>query len=257
MAQDQLASDVLYTQQVYRATERAMSRAASAVHADLNHGLNTLATITCVAPFVGLLGTLWAIGFETFFGLGTDKYTALAMVARGISRACVPTALGLLVGLHSLWAHRYLRGRLSDFDGEVEEAPLGLINQLALAFGRLRPSCSVESVSHSLPYLEAYSPDSSADRKHKRLVALIASASVLVAWCLQVLAYFLLDATPLNSAISAGIRSIVVVFCCACLPAYAVCVDLLHRKPSGVAPIAAALCLLWSVAGLLFPAIRF
>jgi biopolymer transport protein TolQ len=105
MAEDQLASDILYTKQVYRATERAMERAASAVHADLKHGLNTLATITCVAPFVGLLGTLWAIGFDTFFGIGTDKYTALAMVARGISRACIPTALGLFVGLHSLWAY--------------------------------------------------------------------------------------------------------------------------------------------------------
>ena len=257
MGQDQVATEVLYTRQVYRATERAMERAASAVHADLKHGLNTLATITCVAPFVGFLGTLWAIGFDTFFGLGTDKATGLAMVARGISRACVPTALGLLVGLHSLWAYRYLCGRLSDFDREMEEAPLSLINHLALAFGRLRPPCSVESVSHSLPYLEAYSPDSNADKRYKRRVALMVFASLLVAWCLQVVAYFLVDAVPLNSAIPAGVRSIAVVFCCACLPAYAVWVDLLHRKPSGVTPIAAALCLLWCVAGLFFPAIRF
>jgi hypothetical protein len=139
----------------------------------------------------------------------------------------------------------------------MAEAPLSLINQLALAFGRLRPSCSLESVSHSLPYLEAYSPDSNADDSYKRRIALVAFSSILVAWCLQVVAYFLLDAIPLNSAIFAALRSIVVVFCCACLPAYAVWVDLLHRKPSGVTPVAAALCLLWCVAGLLFPAIRF
>lgn len=234
-----------------------MGRAASAVHADLKHGLNTLATITCLAPFVGFLGTLWAIGFDTFFGLGTDRYTGLAMVARGISRACVPTALGLLVGLHSLWAYRYLWRHVSEFDREMEEAPLSLINQLALAFGRLRPPCSRENVTYSFPYLEAYAPDSSADNRHKPRVASMVVASLLVAWCLQVVAYFLLDAIPLNAAISAGVRFIAVVFCCACLPAYAVWVDLLHRKPSGVAPIAAALCLLWCVAGLLFPAIRF
>jgi len=257
MAEDQLASDILYSKQVYRATERAMERAASAVHADLKQGLNTLATITCVAPFVGLLGTLWAIGFDTFFGIGTDKYTALAMVAKGISRACVPTALVLFVGLHSLWAYQYLRDRLSGFDREMSEAPLSLINQLALTFGRLRPSYSLESVSHSLPYLEAYSPDSNADNSYKRRIALVAVSSVLVAWCLQVGAYFLLDTIPLNSAIFAGLRSIVIVFCCACLPAYAVWVDLLRRKPSGVIPLAAALCLLWCVAGLFLPAIRF
>ena len=116
---------------------------------------------------------------------------------------------------------------------------------------------SVESVSHSVPYLEAYSPDSNADKRHKRRVALMVFASLVVALCLQFVAYFLLDAIPLKSAISAGVRSIAVVFCCACLPAYAVWVDLLHRKPSGVTPIAVALCLLWCVAGLFFPAIRF
>lgn len=257
MAHDQEANDLLYTEQVYRATERAMERAASSVHDDLKHGLNSLATIMCVAPFVGVLGTLFAIGFDTFLGLGTDKSTGLAMAARGISRACVPTALGLLVGLHSLWAYRYLQDRLADFDREMAEAPLGLINQLARAFGRLRPACSIEGFSHLLPYLEAYSPDLSGDEKNKRRSALIASTLVLVALCLQVAAYFQLDTIPLTSAVSAGVHTIAVIFCCACLPAYAVWVDLLHRKATGVPLIAAALCLCWCALGLFFPAIKF
>jgi hypothetical protein len=234
-----------------------MGRAASVAHEDLKQGLNTLATIASIAPFVGILGTLWAIGFDTFFGLGTEKSTALGMVAEGISRACVPSALGLLVGLQSLWAYRYLRGRLADFDREMADAPLSLINQLAPHFGRLRPASPIEGVGHSLPYLEAYSPDLDADRKHERRTALVALTLVLVAWCVQVVAYFELDAVALSSAISAGVRSVVVKFCCSCLPAYAVWVDLLHRKTTGVALIAAALCLSWCAAGLFFPAVRF
>jgi hypothetical protein len=257
MAHGQPESDVLYTKQVYRETERAMERAASAVHDDLKHGLNTLATITCIAPFIGVLGTVWAIAGDTFFGLGTDRYTALAMVARGLSRACVPTALGLLVGLHSLWAYRYLQGRLADFDREMAEAPLSLINQLALAFGRLRPPCSIEGIGHPLPYLEAYSSDLSADKKYKRRTALITLSLVTVAWCLQVVVYFQFDAVPLQSAISAGVRSIGVIFCCACFPAYAVWVDLLHRKATGVVLLAAVLCLFWCAIGLFFHAVRF
>ncbi len=228
MEHERKASDVLSAAQVFRATERAMGRAASVAHEDLKEGLNTLATIASIAPFVGMLGTLWAIRFDTFFGLGSSESDALAMVAEGISRACVPTALGLLVGLQSLWAYKHLRGRLADFEREMADAPLGLVNQLALHFDCLRPASPIEGVSHSLPYLEAYSPDLGADRKYERRTALIALTLVLVTWCVQVVAYFTLDAVPLNSAMSAGVRSVVVTFCCSCLPAYAVWVDLLH-----------------------------
>ena len=41
------------------------------------------------------------------------------------------TALGLPVGLASLWWRRYLTGRVEVFDGEMRAASLGLINQLA------------------------------------------------------------------------------------------------------------------------------
>ncbi len=257
MERDRKASDVPYTEQVFRATERAMGRAASVAHEDLKQGLNTLATITSIAPFIGILGTLWAIGFDTFRSIGTDRYTALAMVAEGISRACVPTALGLLVGLQSLWGYRYLRGSLADFDREMADTSLSLMNQLARNPVRLRPSSPIEGVSHSLPYLEAYSPDLGADRRYKRRTALLALTLLLVAWCVQVVAYFKLDALLLNSAMSAGIRSVVITFCCSCFPAYAVWVDVLHRKPTGVALAAAALCLSWCAAGLFFPALRF
>ena len=67
------ASNVLYTGQVFRATARAMERAASTAHEHLKRGLNTLATVASIAKFVGMLGTLWAIGFDTFFGLGTNR----------------------------------------------------------------------------------------------------------------------------------------------------------------------------------------
>src|SRR4051794_25098810 len=67
-----------YSNQALGATERAMARAASVAHEDLNRGLNTLATITCLAPFVGILGTSWAIGFDTFFGISGSKESGLA-----------------------------------------------------------------------------------------------------------------------------------------------------------------------------------
>jgi hypothetical protein len=257
MGRDQQSGDALYARQVLQATERAMECAAAVSHEDLKHGLNTLATITCIAPLVGMLGTSWALLFDTFRGIGTDRYTVLAMDAEGISRALVPTALGLLAGLLSLWGYRYFRDRLADFDLEMANTSLALVNQLSLHLGRLRTAGPIESVSRSLPYLEAYSPDLDAERRYERRAASAAVTLVLVAWCVQVIAYFELDAIPLNSALSAGVRSVAIVFCFSCLPAYAVWVDFLHRKPTRVALIGAALCLFWCAIGLFFPALRF
>ena len=47
-----------------------------------------------------------------------------------------PTGLGLLVGLVSLWCYRYLTGRLSTIDLEMENASLDLLNQLSRFRGR-------------------------------------------------------------------------------------------------------------------------
>ena len=245
--------DVVYAAQVFRAAERAMERAASVAHEDLQHGLNTLATIASVAPLVGLLGALRAISFDTFRAVGTEKYTVLAMEAEGISLACVPLALGLLVGLQSLWAYRYLRDRLADFDREMADAPLDLVNRLALSGGRLRTATPIGDARDPFRYMaDAYPPEAGADQRAWAAVALL-----LATWCMQVVVYFTLDAVPLGSAFAAGGRFVVVTFLYAYVPAYAVWVDLLHRKTRGVASIAAVLCLCWCAVGLVFPEVRF
>jgi hypothetical protein len=66
------------------------------------------------------------------------------------------------------------------------------------------------------------------------------------------------DPIPLNTLIATSLFSVMMMFCCACLPVYAVWVDLLRRKPGGVVPpIAAALSLAWCLAGWMYPALRF
>jgi hypothetical protein len=257
MESDPQPTEGVYAKQVIRATERAMSRAAVAAHEDLKHGLTTLATITSLAPFLGVFGTVWAIGFDTFRGIGMEKSAAMAAVAEGLSRACLPAALGLLVGLQSLWCYRYFRDRLVEFDHEMENASLRLVNQLTLQLGRLSPAGPPEPINRSLPYLEAYSVIAGEDRRCRRHSALAAVALLAVAWCIQMVGYFDYDALPLDSAMRTAFRSVLIIFCCSCLPAYAVWVDLLHRKSAGLALVAATLCLSWCAAGLLFPVLRF
>ncbi len=66
MYSDRQEGDRRYAKQVLGTTEQAMARTAAIAHEELKHGLNTIATLTCLAPFIGVLGTLSAIAFDTF-----------------------------------------------------------------------------------------------------------------------------------------------------------------------------------------------
>ncbi|MFN3511376.1 MAG: MotA/TolQ/ExbB proton channel family protein, partial [Tsuneonella troitsensis] len=61
---------------------------------ELSNRLNFLATVGSVAPFVGLFGTVWGI-MNSFFQIGQQQNSSLAVVAPGISEALFATAIGL------------------------------------------------------------------------------------------------------------------------------------------------------------------
>jgi hypothetical protein len=256
MEMNRQAGEALYAKQVLRAAERAMERAAMTIHDDLKRGLNPMATITSIAPFTGILGTVWALAFDTFVGFNGDKPTGLAVVAEGLSRACLPAAFGLFVALQSLWCYKYLRGRLAGFDLEMADTSLSLVNQLRLQFGHHLPARATGGVTDSLRYLEAYAPDLPADQRSRRRSTFATVALLLVAWWVQALRYFEYGFLPLNSAITASLRAVAMMICLSYLPAYAVWVGLFHRKSFRVPLIAAALCLSWWAAGLFFDLIR-
>jgi biopolymer transport protein ExbB/TolQ len=111
------------------AAKRASARVASAVHIEMKRGLNTLASIATIAPFVGVLG--WVLGvLNSFPGVVGEKSALLAMVNERLSESLMPIALGLLVGLLAYFVHKYLLSRLADFDLEMENAAVRLLNQL-------------------------------------------------------------------------------------------------------------------------------
>ncbi len=112
------------------AVKRASERSATVVHCEMQRGLISLATIASVAPFIGLVGTLLGI-VNSFRGVGTDKWTALAAVTEGLSESLVPTALGLLVALVAFCGYRYLLTKLDTFDVEMENVSLQLMEELA------------------------------------------------------------------------------------------------------------------------------
>lgn len=94
--------------------------AAVATEADnLATRLNFLATVGSVAPFVGLFGTVWGI-MNSFFQIGQQQNSSLAVVAPGISEALFATALGLFAAIPAVIAYNRFSHRVNGFEARLQ-----------------------------------------------------------------------------------------------------------------------------------------
>lgn len=96
--------DVAY-ESVTRALERQTQRE---VHT-LKRGLTTLASISSLAPFVGLMGTVVGI-VNSFTDMAEKGSGGLAVVSAGVAEALVATAFGLIVAIPALAIYNYMQG---------------------------------------------------------------------------------------------------------------------------------------------------
>ena len=115
---------------VLGAVQRAQERAWVRFRQDLRGRIYNLATLTCVAPFIGFLYTCYGI-VDSFPGFGTDKATALGVVTGRLSLACVSTLIGLAVGLQCRWSYSYLSTGAEQLVLEMQNSSVDLVNQLS------------------------------------------------------------------------------------------------------------------------------
>lgn len=86
----------------------------------LEKNLFILSTIVSLAPFLGLLGTVWGI-LLTFSELQTTSAgSGHGMVLSGISLALATTVLGLLDAIPALIGYNYLKNTVRDFQTDME-----------------------------------------------------------------------------------------------------------------------------------------
>ena len=109
---------------------RAMSGVIGAEMRRLEAGLSFLATVGSVAPFVGLLGTVWGI-MNSFSAIAGSQDTSLAVVAPGIAEALFATALGLLAAIPAVVAYNRLGGALAKLAQNAGRAAAEHANRLA------------------------------------------------------------------------------------------------------------------------------
>lgn len=85
----------------------------------LSERLNFLATVGSVAPFVGLFGTVWGI-MNSFFQIGQQQNSSLAVVAPGISEALFATAIGLFAAIPAVIAYNRFSHSVNAFEARLQ-----------------------------------------------------------------------------------------------------------------------------------------
>lgn len=100
--------------------ERMMQRSAIAQLTRLEHRLPFLATTAAVAPFVGLLGTVWGV-LTSFAGLANESVATLRAVAPGIAEALIATAFGLFAAIPAVVAYNHFVTELRNIGGQMDD----------------------------------------------------------------------------------------------------------------------------------------
>jgi biopolymer transport protein ExbB/TolQ len=95
----------------------------------MTRGLNSLATISSIAPFIGMFGTLLGVA-NSFPAPGGESLINLGRTSGRLADSLVPAALGLLTVLFAFCCYKYLLTQLNDFDIEMENTSLQLIGDL-------------------------------------------------------------------------------------------------------------------------------
>ena len=110
------------------AIERSLTQGANISNEVLDKRLSTLASISSVAPFVGLFGTVWGI-IDSFTGLASGG-GSIEAVAPGIAEALVATAVGLAAAIPANWFYNIYSSRISKMNIEMESFGQDFLNSI-------------------------------------------------------------------------------------------------------------------------------
>jgi biopolymer transport protein TolQ len=93
--------------------QRAMDRASDEATTQLERRVGFLATTGSVAPFIGLLGTVWGV-MVSFVNIGAQGSATLVVVAPGIAEALIATIAGLAAAIPAAIGYNHCLGKLRE-----------------------------------------------------------------------------------------------------------------------------------------------
>jgi biopolymer transport protein TolQ len=102
----------------------------------LEKNLFVLSTVVTLAPFLGLLGTVWGI-LITFSHLQSHAAGSNAAVLSGLSMALGTTILGLVVAIPALVAYNYLKNCTREFVHDMEVFSHNLLSTVEIQYRKV------------------------------------------------------------------------------------------------------------------------
>ena len=121
--------------EIVAASEIAMNMSYAGIHLykkNITKGISVIGTMASIAPYIGLLGTVWGI-VESMSMFATAKSLTLQAIAPQITEALVATGVGLLVAIPASILYNILIKRSNAIVDEVVNLNLRAINVASLS----------------------------------------------------------------------------------------------------------------------------
>ncbi|MFN7937217.1 MAG: MotA/TolQ/ExbB proton channel family protein [Bryobacteraceae bacterium] len=212
-----------------------MNRAVAQWHAELGRGLNSLATISTVAPWLGIFATVDGI-IGSFRGITGDKTSAMAALAWFLSEAIWPAAMGLAVGILAFVIHRVLSQQLAVLKQQTLLLEAEFTTLLRACHSNWR--CAPDET----PPFDGF-PWTTQGNTHP-VAALVL---LTFAWLTQSLAYVLHGGHYPEWALFRAAWYIAFLFTIGIFPVCAIWIGALGRARELASVLTAAICLIWSI----------
>ncbi len=97
----------------------SLEREAGEDLSERERNIGFLATVTSVAPLLGLLGTVWGI-LTSFIGMKEAGTADLSVVGAGVANALTTTIAGLLAAIPANIFHNFVVGRINSLAGDID-----------------------------------------------------------------------------------------------------------------------------------------
>ncbi len=132
-----LSPEVYLTPSDMDVLEQCAASSLSHEYKILEKNLFILSTVYTLAPFLGLLGTVWGI-LVTFSSLqGGAAVSSNAAILGGISTALSTTVMGLVIAIPALIAYNYLKSSLQHFSADMEHFFYHLLSIVELQYRKV------------------------------------------------------------------------------------------------------------------------
>lgn len=109
----------------------------SAQNKNLEKNLYVLSTIVTLAPFMGLLGTVWGI-LMTFSGLQDGgAISTNNSILGGLSTALATTVMGLIIAIPALISYNYLKNAVRNYASDMDDFLTLLLSNIELQYRKV------------------------------------------------------------------------------------------------------------------------